>query len=299
MVNSNDQLIEKHLLDQTIENSSYFSIALALLMGMYGFTSFPILTQQGAQVTLLGNVLPRLILNTMPLVLYGLFARGQRFGLSSQTKLSIWEVFFPLILHIASWIHVWPLALRGNSHIMLYVHAANCFVVVANFVVLGLPFRRAVRGVAICLLLFLIPVCIVVFRSNDMVAVTSITGDLVLMLSGSIFFGNTIYKLRKSIAVRELENQEYASRFLGPAVSRAIFEENREILKTEKKIGFILMIDIRDSTKLVQESPQKWLSFQAAYFKAVAAIVKKHGGYIQKTQGDCHVINFFLVFFFI
>jgi class 3 adenylate cyclase len=128
-----------------------------------------------------------------------------------------------------------------------------------------------------------------------MVAVTSITGDLVLMLSGSIFFGNTIYKLRKSIAVRELENQEYASRFLGPAVSRAIFEENREILKTEKKIGFILMIDIRDSTKLVQESPQKWLSFQAAYFKAVAAIVKKHGGYIQKTQGDCHVINFGVV----
>ena len=121
---------------------------------------------------------------------------------------------------------------------------------------------------------------------------TSVLNDSLIAFAASIFLSRSVDKLRCSLAKLELEKETEASKFLGPVLSKAIFENEAQRLKHIRCQGLVISIDIRDSTELQKKYRADWLTFRREYFAVASRLVGKHSGYIQKTVGDAHVINF-------
>ncbi|MGE0615215.1 MAG: adenylate/guanylate cyclase domain-containing protein [Bacteriovoracia bacterium] len=272
------------------ERAGTLSLIFALLFGSYGFTSLDFINRFDPSVTLWQNVVPRLFFCALPFFLLGLFIKKS--NASDLTKFNAWVFGFPVILHVTAWIHIWPIALWKSANILTYVNEANLFLYGAVFAGVGPPRRYLVRFCAGLVAIFILPLFVVAFLTWDKVILNLLIGDTFLSLSTSIFVSHMIDKLRAEVAYYKLEKEMAASQFLGPVLSKAIFENQQNRLERVRCRGYIVCIDIRDSTTLQSEFGERWLEFRKRYFALVSQCVSRNHGYIQKTVGDCHVINF-------
>ncbi len=133
---------------------------------------------------------------------------------------------------------------------------------------------------------------LVALKAGDNTVANTIISDLLFLEASAVIGAITIYRTRLKVTILEIEREVEASKFLGPAVSKAIFENKQDILERQVRKGFVISIDVRDSTELQKKYGQQWLAFRKEYFGLVSKAVDFFGGYVQKTMGDCHVINF-------
>ena len=273
-----------------VERCISISYILSFLFGFYAFSSLIFIQKFDPSVTLWSNLWPRLLFNSLPLFLLGRYLTKSK--KQPADKLLIWITAFSCILHVAAWIYIWPIALTKTAEVLTYVHAANVYLIAIVFAGISPPKFHLWKFAAVLSLLFLFPFGVVTYFAGDTTIGQVIGNDLVSVLVSIYFLSRLIEKLRYKLAKIEMEREEEASKFLGPFLSRAIFKDEHERLRKVYCKGFIICMDLRDSTDLQQKYGKDWFTFRRKYFELVSKLVMKHGGYIQKTVGDCHVINF-------
>jgi class 3 adenylate cyclase len=273
-----------------VDRAAILSYILAAVFLMYGFTSFDFIHRFEGSATLWSNVWPRFIFNTIPFI--GLALYLKRSTQKPANKLLVWIFGFSVTLDIAACVHVWPIALSKKPEILTYVHGANIFLFTVIYAGIAPPTRYLVRFTAILVGIFVLPLFFIAYYAGDLVILKLGVNDSTLALATGIFLSRTADILRKKIARLEIERADEASKFLGPVLSKAIFQNEKSRLQHIKCVGYVLSIDVRDSTELQKEHQAKWLEFRKAYFALAGKLVARHGGYLQKTVGDCHVINF-------
>lgn len=273
-----------------VDRARLLSYVFSALFGGYGLTSLGFLRKFVPELTLWSNVWPRILLTSIPLLALGAFMKSGR--VSDRAKLLLWITAFSIIFHMAAWIHVWPAALHGSADILTYVDAPNVYLFAVIYCFITPPASAVIPFTAILSALFVLPLFSVAYLSGDPIVFTHLLNDSVLALGASIALSRVIDGVRLRLLRLETEREQEASKFLGPVLSKAIFENESERLKTVRCKGFVVSVDIRDSTELNQSLGDAWLAFRKDYFAMVSQCVSRNGGYIQKTVGDCHVINF-------
>jgi class 3 adenylate cyclase len=294
MLENRTDLSKNEVFDLMLKDSlgrlEILSYVLAAIFSVYGFNSLEFIARFHPGLTLWGNVWPRLLVGTLPfLVLAGYLRKSSQ---QQGTKLMTWLVSFSVIFHASSWIYVWPIALTGAGSILTYVQPANVFLVAIVFATAAPPMRYLIAFSASLVAFIYVPLLTIAYLSGDAVVFRLIFNDSLIALGCSIAVSKIIDRLRMKVAELEFEKQRAASKFLGPVVSKAIFSDEKKHLEKVRCKGFVVSIDIRDSTHLLQKHKERWLEYRADYFKLVSRLASAHSGYIQKTAGDSHIVNF-------
>lgn len=283
--------LKQKLLESTVERLAYVSWFLSGALTIFGFSSFPLLQSYDQNLTLFANVWPRVLFNSLPLVVLALFMKKGK-ALSSAHKIVIWTVSVCLIFDAAAMVHVWPLALQGSGELLLHVHGTNVVFFAVILIGLAPSVSRAIASYLILGALAWTPLFTVAVLAGNPAVANTIIGDTLFLTLCASFFGVAVGKVHGRLASYEANKELQAKKFLGPLLSRAIYDNKSALFARVRRKGYIISIDIRDSTELQKELREDWLSFRQEYFSMVARVVAKHNGFIQKTVGDCHVINF-------
>jgi class 3 adenylate cyclase len=285
-----EALSEKYALQDTVKRAALFSFLLAVSFAIYSFTSIDFIRRFDPSVTLWANTWPRLLFSFLPLCGLGLFM--SRAKVKDRTKLLVWIFVFACTLHVASWIHVWPIALSRSALILTYVHAANLWLYAIVFAGVGPPRSMLVAFTSTLVSIFILPLVVVGYLAGDAVVFYMFVNESALAISALLVLSRILDSLRVEVSRVRAMKEFQARQFLGPVVGEAIFDEASSQLDTVRCKGFIVSIDVRDSTELQRKYPEVWKQFRKEYFNLVSRLVGEHHGYIQKTVGDCHVINF-------
>jgi class 3 adenylate cyclase len=116
--------------------------------------------------------------------------------------------------------------------------------------------------------------------------------DTIFVTCSGFACGYFLYQVHFKLAVLAATRQLEAQKFLGKEVYSAIFQEKRENLEDETKHGYVVFIDIRESTFYTNHHRDQWEAFQKAWAKLSSEIVSKNGGNLLKTGGDSILLTF-------
>ena len=282
--------LEENGLRHAVERATVLSFMLSVCFMAWGAVSINIVQRFDPDISFWSNFWPRVLFNGLPLFFLGLYLRQSKASL--QKQFNIWIFFFFSVLQAASWINVWPIALTKSAEILVYVNPANVYTFVLIFAFIAPPRRNVFFFTLILSLVFVIPLFLVSLIAKDEVISMIIINDTTLSVIVGVVMSQLINRLHTKIARMEMEKELQAKQFLGPVISKAIYEGQSSLLTKKKARAFVLSLDIRDSTELLQKHGDRWLAFRREYFNVVSGLVKKSGGYLQKTMGDGHIINF-------
>ncbi|MDL9937514.1 adenylate/guanylate cyclase domain-containing protein [Gordonia sp. ABSL1-1] len=108
--------------------------------------------------------------------------------------------------------------------------------------------------------------------------------DLGLLQAG---FNDMVADLRERQTLRNL-----FGRYVGEDVARKAIETGTELGGEERYVG-VLFVDIVGSTRLaVNRPPREIVDLLNEFFRVVVAVVGKHGGFVNKFQGDAALAIF-------
>lgn len=285
-----EQRIKEYVYRGTVDRFFYFSIVLSFCAIALGPSTFPIIQRFDPSVTFWDNLWPRFFVTMIPFLGIAYFLKKSRF--SSRSKVYWGILFLCITFDAGAMIHVWPIALRGQPEIILYFDSTNNTFFAATGMMAALSFRGSILATGIMVLTVLVPLTVVVYKGGDLLILRSIAGNSIFNMVAAMSVGIGVHKVNRRLAAYEIEKQNEASKFLGKAVAQAIFEDKAELLEKTSVSGFIVSLDIRDSTELQKTYGEEWRLFRKEYFAIVGRAVGRHFGHIQKTAGDSHVITF-------
>jgi class 3 adenylate cyclase len=282
--------IQEALLADAVWRAMLFSFFLVLVFTAYGFTSHDFLIRFNPNIPLWQNLWQRVLFNSLPMFLIGAYLKWGK--ASYRVKLIAWMIGFSIVFHVGAWINVWQVLLKGNPIILTYVHAANVYLFAFCYVFVSPPgkYLWLFTGVLSCI--FVGPLFAMAHFGGDITILKLTVNDTVFTIVSGLAGSQMIQTLRSRIAILEIEREEQAVKFLGPLVSKAIYKNQAELLTDWKGTAFVASLDIRNSTELQSKYGDQWLKFRKEYFREVSKIVSAHEGYIQKTVGDAHIIDF-------
>ncbi len=207
-------------------------------------------------------------------------------------KILFWAIANGMIFNLTGWIHIWPQALNGHPETLLFISGQNGAYFFGTWVMLAVPARMILPCLLIAFSTLWGPLFLVASRTNDnIIFLTAINDTASLLLLGFIG-GYFVSKLYKEIAFLKAEKQVEAAKFLGTEVYSAIFEDKKELFKEESRTGYVLYIDIRNSTFMTNNHKQRWEEFGRAWIAAASEIVPRNRGNLLKTGGDSLLITF-------
>jgi class 3 adenylate cyclase len=291
-LNSSDvEQINKSVLRGVVSRASTLSAIFCIVFTTYGFTSYEFLKIFDPQLTLMSNVWPRILFNTIPLAFFWYFFRDYKTNI--KLKVMIWTIGLPIVFVSACMIHVWPLLYAGKSEIIMYVQSANVFVITLCFIAVSPPPKYLFLQVASFSILFVAPIAWMLHKNGNQVLLTSIVGDLIMIFMATCIVTMHIYKLRLKIATFDHHVKKSATPFLGGILTRAIYEQNEELLKDRNVNAIIIMVDIRGYSEFSNKNNEKIVrNFMTDYHSAVSKVCNDFGGFMHKTSGDGHLISF-------
>ena len=285
-----EQLVVEAVEQEAAERAAVLSLGCAAVFAVLGFTSYGFLSSTDPQITLIDNLWPRLLFNSIPWILFGNWLKKSK--IKNSLKIRGYFLFSCLMFDIAGSIYVWPLALRGHHEVILYVSQANgayFFGLLAAFA----PPRKHLKFCVISFVLIIfIPLSLVTYLSGNRITFNAIVNDTIFVLATATTIGFFAARLFERLAKFEILKQLEAQKFLGKEVYSAIFQEKRENFEDETKHGYVGFIDIRESTYYTNQHPEQWEAFQKAWSKLSSEIVSKSGGNLLKTGGDSLLITF-------
>jgi len=287
---SMESRIKDLLLDDSVRRATIFSFLLGAVFTAYGFTSYDFLIRFDPNLNLWDNLWQRILFNSTPMLLIGGYLKlGTA---SNRIKMIIWMVGFCCVFHVGAWINVWPVILSGQPIVLAYVHAANVYLFAFCYVFVSPPGRYLWYFTMTLFLMFVGPLFIVAHIGNDPVLFKLTINDTLFTIISGVAGSHMIQSIRRQVAYFEIEKEATAKTFLGPILSQAIYKNRQELFASWRGDAFVATLDMRDSTEWQKRNPRAWLQFRQEYFKAVSEITTRYEGYIQKTVGDSHVIDF-------
>lgn len=282
---------DTYLLREMLRRQGLLSLVFGVAFGLYGFTSFEIIKLFKTDLTLWGNVWPRLLFNTLPYFLLAWLSRGSFF--SDRTTAKIGVLAFPLIFMFACLIHVWPLMAAGHSGIYGYVHGPNIFILVITLLVLSPPTWLLQQLLITFMICFILPVVGILLKSGNISLLKVFINDMLVMMPVTFFLARSIHKTQKRLALAEHDLKLRITPFLGQYVASALYENRFDLLRDRKTQGLILSLDIRGFSALMRElGPIELNEFLRLYYGIIGRIVHAHGGHVHKSMGDGHLISF-------
>jgi class 3 adenylate cyclase len=161
------------------------------------------------------------------------------------------------------------------------------------FVVGAPPTDHLGATLFLLLTLFELPLGLLLGRANSPVLMQLYLDDMILFTALSVLGGYSSHKLRERLATVEVLNRSNIEKFLGNVVTTAIFDGKRELLQERKATGFLLCMDIRGYTQLMQHVDEAVSSaFMADYHQLVNHVMGKNGGFVHRSMGDGYLISF-------
>ena len=201
-----------------------------------------------------------------------------------------------MIFSVACCIHAWPLIQAGKSDLYLYLHGANVGVVVITLLLAALPLSLLVVQMAAFAAFFVLPVVYLLAESKNVVVLRLFVNDMALFSIAAGIFSHGLYRLRREVAELNDQIRSRVTPFLGAHVTGALYDNRPEMLSTQRKTGFVLMMDLRGYADLMKnETPEVSMAMMAEYHQVVARVVGALGGVIHKSAGDGHLISFGLM----
>lgn len=287
--------ITQKILRDSVERASLFSLFFAFIFTFYSYNSISYIQRFMPKVTAWENFWPRILCNCLPLLFLHWITKSN-IKLNDKTKLRIWILGFAMQMHIAGWIYVWPIALRINPLILVFISTANVYLFLIVFIVVAPPTKHLLHFTLTLGIIFLLPLFIVAYLGKDMGIFIIVVNDSLTAIISGAGVSLMIDRLRVKIALSDLKRSSEAKKFLGPTVSQAIFEGKTDLLKSRTCHGLIISTDVRGYSELVLKNEKKAVTdFMDRYYKALNESVAKYGGHIHKTLGDGHIISFGLM----
>lgn len=286
-----NQKITESVLRGVVSRAGILSAILCLVFSTYGFTSFEFIHFFDPKVTLFNNVWPRILFNTIPLGLFWLMFRDYKNNI--KRKALIWTFGLPIVYVSACLIHVWPIIYSGNSDIVMYVHSANAFIITICFLTVSPPPKLLFMQASTFFVLFIIPLALMLYKNGNTILLKIVLSDLTIAFAASMFVSLQIYKLRLKIATFDHHVKKSAAPFLGGVLTKAIYEQNDNLLKDRNVNSIIVMVDIRGYSEFSNKNGEKIVrNFMTDYHALVSKICNDLGGYMHKASGDGHLISF-------
>lgn len=289
----NDDLIKinESVLRGVVSRAGILSGIFCIAFAIYGFSSYEFIKLFKPELTLLNNIWPRLLFNSLPLGLMWYFFRNYKSNI--KLKAMAWTVGLPLIFVTACLIHVWPIMYSGNTDIVLYVHSANAFIIAMSYITVSPPPQYLYFQSLLFAGFFVTPMIWMVDRSGNSILVSTILSDLLIAFIVSTFIAIQIFKLRLKIAVFDYKVKKSAAPFLGDMLTKAIYEQKEDLLKERNVNALVVMIDIRSFSEFSNKNEVKLVrSLMNEYHATVSKVFSDRGGFLHKTSGDGHMISF-------
>ena len=278
------------LLSGSVARATVFSYIFSAATLIFGFLSYGYLHDIDPQITLFGNLWPRLIVSSGPFFLLALFMKNVK--VAADKKLLLWAGLQGVLYSATSMIHVWPLAVDGHSEVLFRVNGINLEYAIAAMLVVCVPRNLLVRWSVIFSLTLLVPIVLVSYLSRDSLVFAIVANDIFNGLLAGTVCAHFIGKVYERNAVLEANRTAEAAKYLGEEVHSAIFEGKAEAI-TEKTIrGFVLSFDIRESSKLTHDLGERWSSFISEWVARAPEVIDAFQGHLIKTAGDSLLIVF-------
>jgi class 3 adenylate cyclase len=259
--------------------------ALAFAHFSFGFTSLAFLQKFDSSITWFGNFLPRFLLNAIPFLLLGyVVLRNKKWPVDRRVQVYIWTYAF--LFFVAAWIHVWPLALKGHPDIFFYVAGVNTAYLCSTWSVAAIPRRFLFHIVASLSMFIVVPVVTVAYFSGDPVVLQVVTVDSAFAMVVGVGLGLMGSNVFWQLELLRAENEVEASKYLGEPLRRAIYQKKTQALEEKICSAYVLMVDIRESSRLTRELGDEWSAFNKEWLRKANDAVKAFGGTFVKSTGD-------------
>ncbi len=278
------------LFEQAVSRCFYISLVCLLSFFLFGFTSFHFLHEMDPSISLWNNTWPRILFNCVPWILIAIFLKKSK--MPAKKKIILWTIFYGILFNITAWIHVWPLALSGHPDVLLYISGSNGAYFFGAWVILAVPPSIMLYCLIINILTIWVPLYTVASQVNNSAVFYTLINDTAFLNILGFVGGYFVSRLYKELAVLKTTQQLETAKFLGNNVYSAIFEGKEELLKEETRNGYILFMDIRDSTQMTSLYRDRWETFGKEWMAAASKIVPAHRGSLLKTGGDSLLITF-------
>ena len=269
-----------------IYNRSYL---LAVAFILYGITVLPTLQIHRPDLTLLDNLIPRILFNAFPLV--ALAELLKRSKISPAAKIEIFYIMLPVIILIASNIYVWQTAIQYDGNILGPVNAANSFVFTISIAGIYPPIKAMLRACLYFSIIFWLPYLVILKLYAHPSVFFLAWNDVISCVSLNIFLASTMVRRAAKDVIHSLEVRATSESFLGKHITKAIWDK-ADVLKSRNRRGIFLDTDIRDSTEIIQFLNLKKDDFVKDYKTLVLNLVSKHHGEVLNEAGDGH-LSFF------
>ncbi len=267
------------------------ALVFGLAFGFYGLTSFEFIRTFKPELTLWGNVWPRLLLNTLPYFLLAWISHRRL--LSDRLTARLGMLAFPGIFMVACMIHVWPLMADGHSGLYGFVHGPNIFIMVITLLVLSPPIPLLLQLMAGFFVCFALPVIGILWQSGNTVLLQLFFNDMLVMMPVTFFLARKIHRTQRRLAQAEHDLKRRVTPFLGQYVASALYENRYDLLRDRHSQGLILSLDIRGFSRLMRDlGPGELNEFLRLYYGLVGRVVHALGGHVHKSMGDGHLISF-------
>lgn len=277
------------LLNGIAERASIFFILFGIGSLVYGFQTIDILKLFDPSLTLIDNVLPRVLYSSIPCFTIALMQR--KYLQSINLKIYLWAIGFPIIFTVTCLINVWPIIYAGNVNAYLYFHAANMFCLTLSFLLVAPSIKLFVIHLIAFVMIFFIPLFLLLAGNANLTSL--LINDSLSSLAISFACSYFLFNLRKKIQHYDIKFKDTIKPFLGKKLINAITSETLENLSNFKTKGIILTLDLRGFTAFIKSYDSNITSqFMKEYHNLISQTFITNGGYLHKSNGDGHIFSF-------
>lgn len=283
-------LIESNMLEGVVSRAGTLFFTWSFIGVLYGFLSYDLFRQKLPELTLWGNVWPRILYSSFPVFCIALFYKDSR----NLTKLKAYltVLLLPVSLMSASLIHAWPLFWKGEYDFYLQFHASNIIAMASGIFVISASPRMVFAQSVGFIVLFFGPLLNLFYHEQPYLS-QIIFSDALMVTIILIVTQNSVHKLRLTLAVEDHRRRKKASLFLGKTLTDAIYENQKIIPDDGTREGLIMSVDLRGYTKFFQSTdPTIVRAFMAEYYSVVTKTLSTKPAFLHKTIGDGLLISF-------
>ena len=282
--------VEQDLLRESVHRSAILCYALSGLFLFFSATIFPTIHAFDPTIPFIKNFLLRVLLNALPWFLLGYFLRNGK--TSNNRKLFCFSFFQGVIFNLSGLIYIWPIALAGQPEIMYGVAGANTQYILSIIAVTAPPTKFLAPFVSICVATIFPSLLFVLSKIHHELVQATIIGDTALSFTAGALFSLVLAKTYYQFASLKSGQQLEAAHYLGKDLHAAIFEDKKDLLEEKLAEGFVLSLDIRDSSKLTRENGERWTKFLKEWMALAPGIIEQKNGKLLKTAGDSLLATF-------
>lgn len=271
----------------------FLTYLLFIAYPIYGLYTYPYLSQFWPNMSVLDNVVPRVMVNSLfLLVLFKL--------LSASKKSYFFKCILGLVIHygvfsIACWIWVWPTTLLKNAvDILPIVNFANCLVMTVVIVGMSPPTILTLYSIGLSFVFLWVPFLLIAYFTVEPSVFIIQINDILSWSIISIGLSSRANYSQSKLVRQKLKARSKSKILYGERTTRIIFEGNEDFFKKRYRKGFLANLDIRSfNDRIKNVLSQEDLKLFLHSFQAITRrMIEKYSGDELKCVGDE-----FLVFF--